>query len=172
MPPKAAEIRLLMSYLVSSWTANFFAIDRQQHKVREVLLCELFQQPFARFDVLTRDALRLFHRVDLQDFVAVVVDDFHGDLARLRFGKRLTGGRVKRGPSGFVDVGLEGAFEFVVGLVGSGEVGVTDEEALAVVVGVNEPAGDVVGGVATDLARCRVVDIDAVDSDLCLVAGG
>ena len=43
------------------------------------------------------------------------------------------------------DVGPQGAAELVVGVVGAGEVGVADEEALAVVVGVDEPAGDVVG---------------------------
>jgi len=46
---------------------------------------------------------------------------------------------------GLVDLGSEGAFELAVGVVGSEEVGVADEEALAVVIGVDEPAGDVVG---------------------------
>ena len=38
-----------------------------------------------------------------------------------------------------------------------------DEEALLVVVGVDEPAGDAVGAVAVDFACVRVEDIDAVD---------
>ena len=37
------------------------------------------------------------------------------------------------------------------------------EEALAVVVGVDEPAGDVVGGGAANLPGGRVVDIHALD---------
>ena len=46
---------------------------------------------------------------------------------------------------GFVDLGAEGALEPGVGVVGAEEVGVANEEELAVVVGVDEPAGDVVG---------------------------
>ncbi len=48
---------------------------------------------------------------------------------------------------------LQGSLELLVGLVGAREVGVADEEALAVVVGVDEPAGDVVGRGVADLAR-------------------
>lgn len=62
------------------------------------------------------------------------------------------------------------AFELVVWLVGAGEVGVTDEEAFPVVVGVDEPAGDVVGGMAADLAGCRIVDVDPLDFDQTLIA--
>ena len=40
-----------------------------------------------------------------------------------------------------------------------------DEEALLVVVGVDEPAGDAVGAVAADLAGVGMEDIDAVDLD-------
>jgi hypothetical protein len=40
---------------------------------------------------------------------------------------------------------------------------VPDEEALLVVVGVDEPAGDVVGGAAADGAGRRVVDVEAAD---------
>ena len=52
-----------------------------------------------------------------------------------------------------------------VGVVGTEEVGVADEEALAVVVGVDEPAGDVVGRGTADLAGRRVVDIDSLHFD-------
>ena len=45
-----------------------------------------------------------------------------------------------------------------------------DEEALAVVVAVDEPAGDVVSGSRADLAGRWVVDVDASDFDLELVA--
>ena len=91
---------------------------------------------------------------------------FTAIFARLRLGERLAGGRVQCGPSRLVDVGLQGAFEFVIRLLGSGEVGVADEEAFAVVVGVDEPAGDVVRRVAADLARRRIVDVHAFDFDL------
>ena len=56
---------------------------------------------------------------------------------------------VKRRPRGFVDFGTQGSLEFVVGTLavfgGTGEVGVADEAALAVVLGVDEPARDVIG---------------------------
>ena len=45
-----------------------------------------------------------------------------------------------------------------------------DEEALLVVVGIDEPAGDTVGSVAADLAGVGVEDIDTVDPDLELLA--
>ena len=48
----------------------------------------------------------------------------------------------------------------------------TDEEALFVVVGVDESAGDAVGSVADDFAGLGFEDIDAVDSDLCPVVSG
>ena len=44
-----------------------------------------------------------------------------------------------------------------------------DEEALFVVVGVDEPAGDAFGAVAADFAGLGVEDVDAVDLDLVLV---
>jgi hypothetical protein len=43
-----------------------------------------------------------------------------------------------------------------VRVVGAEEVGVADEEAFFVVVGVDEPAGDAVGAVADDFAGLRV----------------
>ena len=45
-----------------------------------------------------------------------------------------------------------------------------DEEALLVVVGVDEPAGDAVGAVAANLAGVGVEDVDTVDPDLELLA--
>ena len=101
----------------------------------------------------------------LQDLVAVVVDDLDGDLAGLGRVEGAAGGGVQGRPGGFVDFGAEGALELVVGLAGAKEVGVADEEALAAVVGVEEPAGDVVGGAAADLAGGGVVDVQALDGD-------
>ncbi len=45
------------------------------------------------------------------------------------------------------------------------EVGVTNEEAFFVVVGVDEPTGDAVGSVAADFARVGMKDVDSVDLD-------
>ena len=90
-----------------------------------------------------------------------MVDDLDRDLAFGRFLERDGGIGVQRAPRGFVDFGAQGTFEFVVGFVGAGEVGVADDEGFAVVVGVEEPAGDVVGGVGADFARGGVVDVEA-----------
>jgi hypothetical protein len=68
-----------------------------------------------------------------------VVDDLDGDLAGLGLGERTRDRRVDGGPSLVADVGAQGAAELVVGVVGSREVGVADDEGLAVVVGVQEP---------------------------------
>ena len=62
--------------------------------------------------------------------------------------------RVERLPGVVVHLGLEGTGELVVGLVAAEEVGVADEEGLAVVVGVDEPAGDVVGAATSGSRRC------------------
>ena len=70
-------------------------------------------------------------------------------------------------PGFLVDLGLEGGLERLVGITGSaGEVGVADEEALAVVVGVNEPARDVVRAVAPDFASLRVEHVHTVEPHL------
>ena len=63
-------------------------------------------------------------------------------------------------------------FSALVRVVRAEEVGVADEEALLVVVGVDEPAGDAVGAVAADLAGAGVEDVDAVDlhPDLAVLA--
>ena len=81
----------------------------------------------------------------LQDFIPEVVDNLDGDLARLGGVEGVALGAVEGRPLGLVDLGAEGALELAVGVVGAEEVGVADEEALAVVVGVDESAGDVVG---------------------------
>ena len=58
--------------------------------------------------------------------------------------------------------GFEGSLEGFVRVVGAEEIGVADEKAFLVVVGVNEPAGDAVGAVATDFSGAGIEDIDAL----------
>ena len=69
-------------------------------------------------------------------------------------------------PGFLVDLGIERRLEGLVRVVGAEEVGVADKKALFVVVGVDEPAGNAVGVVATDFAGVGVEHIDAVDLDL------
>ncbi len=96
----------------------------------------------------------------------MVVDHLDRDPATGRAREGAGDGRVERRPGGLVDVGAEGALELVVRVVGAEEVSVADEELGIVIRGVDEPAGDVVGGVAADDAGRGVVDVEAVDLDL------
>jgi hypothetical protein len=113
----------------------------------------------------------LLNTVHFEHLVAVVIDDLDGNLSRRGRLEGVTLGAVEGGPLGLVDLGAEGALELAVGVVGAEEVGVADEEALAVVVSVDEPAGDVVGRGTADLAGRRVVDIDALHFDNELAIG-
>ena len=69
-------------------------------------------------------------------------------------------------PGFLVDLGFERRPKGFVRVAGAQEVGVTDEEALFIIVGVDEPAGDAIGAVATDLAGVGMEYIHAVDLDL------
>ena len=63
---------------------------------------------------------------------------------------------MERRPGFCVDLGFERGLQRAVGIVRAEEVGVADEEAFFVVVGVDEPAGDAVGAVADDFAGVAV----------------
>ena len=65
-----------------------------------------------------------------------------------------------------IDFGFEGGFEGFVGVAGSEEVGVADEEAFFVVVGVDEPAGDRIRIASPHFTGLGMEHIDAVDGDL------
>ncbi len=70
---------------------------------------------------------------------------FYGDAAGLGFVEGAGGVAVQGGPGFFVDLGFQRCFQGAVGVVLAEEVGVADEEAFFVVVGVDEPAGDAFG---------------------------
>jgi hypothetical protein len=61
------------------------------------------------------------------------------------FGEGAGGVAVAALPGSFVDVGFQGGFEGLAGVVGTAEAGVAGEEAFFVAVGVDESGGDVVG---------------------------
>ena len=71
-----------------------------------------------------------------------MIDDFDRDTTRFWFFERSRCIAVKRCPCIGVNLGFEGSFECLVGVIRAEEVGVTDEEAFFVVVGVDKPAGD------------------------------
>ena len=95
-----------------------------------------------------------------------MVDDFDGDLAGLGFGEWAALGAVDAGPSRFVNLGAQRALEVYVGFAGTDEVGVADEKAFAVVVGVDEPASDIVGGGVADFSGRRILNTEAFGLDL------
>ena len=100
-----------------------------------------------------------------------MIDDLHCNAARCRLGERAGGVAVEGFPGFWVDLGFECRSQGFVWGVGAEEVGVADEEALLVVVGVDEPAGDAVGVVAADFAGVGMEYIYAVDLDLDLIVG-
>ena len=106
------------------------------------------------------------HPEHLHHLVPKVVDNLHGDAAGRRLGERPGGVAVQGFPGFLVYLCLQRCPQRLVGIVGAEEVGVADEEALLVVVAVDEPAGDAVGAVAADLAGVGVEHVDAVDLDL------
>jgi len=110
------------------------------------------------------------HREHLEHLVAVVVDDLHGNLAGCRPVKRAAGGRIEGGPRRLVDFRPQRPLQFVVRFLRAGEASVADEEALAIVVGVDEPAGDVVGRGVANLPGGRVVYVQALDDHAELAA--
>ena len=101
----------------------------------------------------------LSHPDHLHHFVPKVVDDLDGDAAGFGLGEGAGGVAVERRPGVGVDLGFEGGLEGLVGVTGAEEVGVADEEALLVVVDVDEPAGDALRAVGADLAGARMEDV-------------
>src|ERR1700736_6847985 len=97
--------------------------------------------------------LRRAHRVRLQDFVTVVVDDLHGYRPCSWRIEGPAAGAVERFPGVQVDIGSEGGAQALVWIVATGEIGVAHKEALTVVVSVDEPTRDRISGVRPDLAR-------------------
>jgi hypothetical protein len=90
---------------------------------------------------------------------------FYGDLAGLGFGKGAALRTVDARPGSYVDLGPQGTFQFFVRLIRANDVGVAHKEAFAGVVGINEPAGDIVGGGIADFSGRWVVYVEALDLD-------
>ena len=81
---------------------------------------------------------RTSNREHSQHLVAVVVDHLDRDLAGIGHGEWAADRAVEASPRGFIDLGAQGALQLLVRLIGAGEVRVADEEALAVVVRVDD----------------------------------
>jgi hypothetical protein len=72
-------------------------------------------------------------------------------------------------PCFLVYFGFECGFEGLVRVVGAEEIGVADEEAFSVVVGVNEPAGDALRVGADDFTGLWFEDVHDFDAHLDLI---
>lgn len=105
------------------------------------------------------------HFINLHHFVTKVIDHLDSNTPRDRLFEWSRGIAVEGGPGVGVDFGFEGGFQGFVGIALAEEIGVADEKAFAVVVGVDEPAGDVVGFAGDDFAGGGVEDVDAVHFD-------
>ncbi len=76
-----------------------------------------------RRDVGVAGGVNLLNLINLQNLIPKVVNHLHCDLAGRGLRERSAGGAVERAPGGFVDFGAEGSLEFLVGLIGAGEIG-------------------------------------------------
>src|SRR5262245_54296465 len=75
------------------------------------------------FSAFGRWSLSLPHVVHLQHLVPIVVDHLHRDLALLWRVEQYALGRVQLRPLGLIDLGAEGAFQLLVGVLAAEEVG-------------------------------------------------
>ena len=92
-----------------------------------------------------------------------MIDHLHSDAARSGLGKRNGRVAVERFPGFKVYLSLERGLEALVRVVLAKEVGLAHEEALAVVVAIDEPAGNVVGLVTADFAGGGIKEILELD---------
>jgi hypothetical protein len=76
-----------------------------------------------------------------------MVDDFHPNHCRRRLGERPARCAEQRRPSGLINLRSERLPEPLTRVIPSQEVGVADEEALFVVMRIDEPTGDIVNRV-------------------------
>jgi hypothetical protein len=76
-----------------------------------------------------------------------VIDNLHRDPPRLGLIEGPRGIAIERGPNLCIDLSLEARLKRAIGIIRTEEVGVADEKAFFVVVGVDEPAGDAFGAV-------------------------
>ena len=93
-----------------------------------------------------------------------MVDHLHRDPPVLRPIERPRHLAIQRLPRRLVDLCAQGGFQAFVGVVGAEEIGVADEEAFFVVVGVEHPERDAVGVLGNDLAGLRL-EHTTVDAD-------
>ena len=97
-----------------------------------------------------------------------MVDDLDSEAPCRRTRERLGNVAIERFPGFSVDLGFQAGFERLVRIVRAHEIGVADEEAFLVIVGVDEPGGDVVFAAGPNFAGLGIEHVDAqhLDDDL------
>lgn len=97
-----------------------------------------------------------------------MIDDFDCKTACIGPRERARGVAIERRPGVFVDFGLERSLQRLVRIVRAHEIGVPNEKALLIIVGVDEPGGDVVLAAGAHFAGLRVeyVHPQNLDDDL------
>jgi len=88
-----------------------------------------------------------------------MIDDLDGDFAGGGEIEGVTLGGIERRPSLFVNFRLQRFPQFFIRFIGSGKIGVPDKETLAVVIRVDEPASDFVGGIASHFPGRGIVNM-------------
>jgi len=106
---------------------------------------------------------------NFHDLVAEVVNDLNSDATGGGFWEWTRDGAVERIPGFAIYFRFQGGFERLIRVVCAEEVGVADEEAFFVVIGINEPAGDTFRAGADDLPRLGFEHVNALNVDADLV---
>ena len=104
----------------------------------------------------------LRHRKYLEHLITVMVDYLNGYFAGAWLVKRPASGGIQGGPCTLVNFGPQGPLKFVVWFSGTGKISVPHEKALAVVIGVDKPACDVVGGAGPYFAGGGVIHVQTL----------
>ncbi len=95
-----------------------------------------------------------------------MIDHLYGDAAKFWFIKRTGCIAFERGPCFLIDFGFESGLEGFVRIICAEEIGVTGEETLLVVIGIDKPSGNIAGVIATDFASVGMKHINAIDLNL------
>ena len=95
-----------------------------------------------------------------------MIDHFYGDAAGFWFVKRPGCVAFERSPGFLVDFGFESGLEGFVRIICTEKVGMTGEETLFVVIGIDEPAGNIASIIAADFASIGMKHINAIDLNL------
>ncbi len=91
-----------------------------------------------------------------------MIDHFHRDSLSGRPLEGAGGGAIQAGPGVFVDLGLQCGFQALIRVIGAQEICVADEEAFLVIIGIDEPGGDAIRVVRTDVAGIGIEHVDAI----------